>query len=631
MICPYCVEDVPANSQTHDTCKKLKGREFPPFYIDFHGSEGSSDPVILSVVGFGGHGKTVFLCALFDYLDHYLIHVWPKFRAQRLDQESMDTLDANLDKLNKGILPERTGRNFPRPGIFRLRHMPPVISGAKMPPLEDTTILIFDPPGEAFLTENQIVEFASFVKRSNCVLFLIDITSLEGSIASKMAKLLDTYLLGMRRMGIKKESHHMIVVYTKSDDMKVSVPEFEGFLEKHPELRDYLNEQLPKTLANPNDHLSHLEHISKLLEDFTRSELNAGRFINAADDCFASVSYTVVSSLGAAPEKRLNEQGKEEARLTVKMSPRGVVDPLLYVLAKSIKKKVPPLPPVVYKLPPPTLQPWVVAAIVGAVVICILVFVVLLFLWFSGSDDKTQSNTNTPPRTSASPQSVTPTPPPGMTYVPGGEFTMGNASGDVLERPPHNVVVKPFYLDLYEVTREQYARFVKETGRAPPPNWFNGQYPLGTDQRPVTGVNWYDAVAYATWATKRLPTEEEWEFAARGTGAYLYPWGNEFKAGMANVEGYSNGLVDVGTFKGVSPFGVYDMVGNAWEWTSSDLRAYPGGSLSDAGPGGMKVIRGGSWQSRPTQSTATFRRGWGARGESDYSNTGFRCAKNLEH
>jgi formylglycine-generating enzyme required for sulfatase activity len=218
-----------------------------------------------------------------------------------------------------------------------------------------------------------------------------------------------------------------------------------------------------------------------------------------------------------------------------------------------------------------------------------------------------------------------------MTYVPGGQFTMGNPSGDVLERPPHNVVVRPFHLDLYEVTREQYARFVKETGRAPPSNWLNGQYPSGTGQRPVTGVTWYDAVAYATWAQKRLPTEEEWEFAARGTDGYLYPWGNEFKAGMANVEGYSKGLADVGTFKGVSPFGAYDMVGNAWEWTSSDLRAYPGGSLSEIAPGGMKVIRGGSWQSLPTQSTATFRRGWGATGELDYSNTGFRCAKNLEH
>jgi formylglycine-generating enzyme required for sulfatase activity len=515
--------------------------------------------------------------------------------------------------------------------------MPRITGSNKMPPLEDTTLLIYDPPGEAFLTENQIVEFASFVKRSKCLLFLIDITSLGQSIASEMAKLLDTYLLGMRRMGIGKESQHMIVVYTKSDDMKVSVPEFEGFLEKHSELRDHLNEQLPKTLANPIDHLSHLERISKLLEGFTRSELNAGRFINEADDWFASVSYTVVSSLGAAPEQRLNEQGKKEARLTVKMSPRGVVDPLLYVLAKSIKiKKLPPVTRITIEPPTQAFPPWVAIAVIVGIIAFIGVLVLLLLWLFGGSDDKPQSNINTPQRASTSPQraatlSESPTPPSRMTYVPGGEFTMGNAGGDVSERPPHNVVVKPFYLDLYEVTREQYERFVKETGRAPPSNWPNGQYPPGTAQRPVTGVTWYDAVAYATWAGKRLPTEEEWEFAARGTGGYLYPWGNEFKAGMANVDGYSNGLVDVGTFKGVSPFGVYDMIGNAWEWTSSDLRAYPGGSLSEAVPSGMKVIRGGSWQSRPTQATAAFRRGWGATGESDYSNTGFRCAKNLEH
>ncbi|MGB9179747.1 MAG: SUMF1/EgtB/PvdO family nonheme iron enzyme, partial [Pyrinomonadaceae bacterium] len=213
-------------------------------------------------------------------------------------------------------------------------------------------------------------------------------------------------------------------------------------------------------------------------------------------------------------------------------------------------------------------------------------------------------------------------------YVPGGEFTMGSDGGDAYERPPHKVTVKPFFIDAYEVTCEEYARFVKTIGRAPPPNWPGGQYPQGTARHPVTGVTWDDAVAYARWIGKRLPTEEEWEFAARGSDASLiYPWGREWKAGLANASNVSGGgLVDVGTFKGVSPFGAYDMVGNAWEWTASDLKPYPGGQLPVAPMGDLKVIRGGSWKERPEKATATYRGYLLARGSKDYSATGFRCA-----
>jgi formylglycine-generating enzyme required for sulfatase activity len=218
--------------------------------------------------------------------------------------------------------------------------------------------------------------------------------------------------------------------------------------------------------------------------------------------------------------------------------------------------------------------------------------------------------------------------PPRMAYVAGGEFMMGNASGDEYERPPHKVAVKAFYIDQYEVTCEEYAHFVKATGRTPPPGWRNGQYPAGAAQQPVTGVNWDDANAYAKWAGKRLPTEEEWEFAARGTDGRLYPWGQEWKVGMANASGASGGgLADVGTFKGLSPSGAYDMVGNAWEWTASDLKPYPGGQLLEQEPRGLKVIRGGYWGSRITKATTTFRRGWPANGGDDYANTGFRCVR----
>jgi formylglycine-generating enzyme required for sulfatase activity len=632
MICPYCVEDIPPQSKKHATCKKLKDREFPLFYLDFHAEEYSRDPIVLSVVGFAGHGKTVFLCALFDYLDHYLIRVWPNFNNQRLDQDSLTTVDTNLAQLTKGKLPPPTVKNFPWPGIFRPTHLPKTKGTSKMPPLEDTTILIYDPPGEAFLTESEIVEFASFVKRSDCVLFLIDILALKESVPREMAKLLDTYLLGMRRLDIKKRSQHMIVVYTKSDDLKVSVPEFRGFLQEHPDLNDYLNERLPLSLADPDEHLDRLEGISTLLEEFTRTELNAGRFINEANDWFASVSYTVVSSLGAAPEKFLNENGMADQKLTVKMSPRGVADPLLYVLAKSIKKpkQRPPDPP---PLPePPVLT---IALSIGAALLLIILLV--LFTWWIFGTPATGANTSNAPVNLATPKKedlnrakAEPSPPLGMAYVRGGNFMMGTNEGDVYEEPAHPVTVKPFFIDVYEVSCAEYERFVKSAPHPAPKGWLNDKCPPGTAQQPVCNVTWYDAMAYAAWAGKRLPTEEEWEFAARGTDARAYPWGDQWNERMANAAGgASRGIANVGTFKGLSPAGAYDMVGNVWEWTASDLKPYPGGKLPGTPRGELKVIRGGSWREGPDEATTTYRGYLFARASKDYSATGFRCVKDV--
>jgi formylglycine-generating enzyme required for sulfatase activity len=633
MICPYCVEDIPPHSTKHEACTKLKDREFPPFYLDFHAEEYSRDPIVLSVVGFSGHGKTVFLCALFDYLDHYLIRVWPKFFNQRLDQESLTTVDTNLGLLSKGGLPPRTAKNFPRPGIFRPTHLPKTNGASQMPPLEDTTILIYDPPGEAFSTESEIVEFASFVKRSDCVLFLIDILALKDSVPRGMAKLLDTYLLGMRRLGIKKGSQHMIVVYTKSDDLKVSVPEFRGFLEEHPELNDYLNERLPLSLSNPDEHLERLDKISKLLEDFTRTDLNAGRFINEANDWFASVSYTVVSSLGAAPEKFFNEDGTQDEKLTVTMSPRGVADPLLYVLAKSIRQpKQKPLPP--DGQPSSETSCLMIALLIGAALVVIIS--VLLFAWWMVGAKANGDNTSNAPvnlapakREGVSQTKAQPSPPPGMTYVRGGNFMMGINNGDVYEEPAHSVTVKPFFIDVYEVSCGEYERFVKSAPHSPPKGWQSENCQPGMAQAPVYNVTWYDAMAYATWAGKRLPTEEEWEFAARGTDGRAYPWGAQWNERMANVGGVYRGIANVGTFKGVSPAGAYDMVGNVWEWTSSDLKPYPGGQLPGAPRGELKVIRGGSWKEGPEQATTTYRGYLFARSSKDYSATGFRCVKDV--
>jgi serine/threonine-protein kinase len=216
-----------------------------------------------------------------------------------------------------------------------------------------------------------------------------------------------------------------------------------------------------------------------------------------------------------------------------------------------------------------------------------------------------------------------PVPPPGMVLVNGESFLMGSDEGDLDSKPRHSVEVKPFFIDIYEVTCEDYKKFV-DSGHVAPKTWVNGDYPAGSAKHPVTSVSWEDAVAYAQWAGKRLPTEEEWEFAARGKRGLLYPWGNKWKPGCANADNTRSGLSDVGSYECASPFGVQDLIGNAWEWTASNWIAYPGGRLANQPSGPQKVIRGGTWESRPEEAaTATYRVGFGEPGDQ----TGFRCAK----
>jgi hypothetical protein len=179
------------------------------------------------------------------------------------------------------------------------------------------------------------------------------------------------------------------------------------------------------------------------------------------------------------------------------------------------------------------------------------------------------------------------------------------------------------------VTYEQYRKFIDATHHAAPPNWKDGLFPSGFEKIPVTGVTWDDVNAYAEWAGKRLPTEEEWEFAARGSEGLKYAWGNEWRASAANAgESNAGRLVEVGTYPdGKSSAGAMDMIGNAWEWTASDLAAYPGGRLPSQPGKDFKIIRGGSWKEDKSQATATYRGYLVAKGGKDYSATGFRCAR----
>jgi serine/threonine-protein kinase len=216
-------------------------------------------------------------------------------------------------------------------------------------------------------------------------------------------------------------------------------------------------------------------------------------------------------------------------------------------------------------------------------------------------------------------------PPDNMVAVPGGTFWMGRNdispkdSDQSPQWPAHTVTVEAFYIDKTEVSSAEYAQFVRATGHPAPSHWREGNPPAGQERWPVANVSYDDAMAFAAWRSQRdgviyrLPTEEEWEYAARGADpARLYPWGPQWIESYANINTASLEPVDSRP-QGASPWGALNMIGNVWEWTSSEASFYPGNDRSlPPEERGLLVVRGGSCQtpaSGPDAVTATSR-GW---------------------
>ena len=225
-----------------------------------------------------------------------------------------------------------------------------------------------------------------------------------------------------------------------------------------------------------------------------------------------------------------------------------------------------------------------------------------------------------------------------MVTIPAGEFWMGvdGLQGLDDERPRHKVRLDAYAMDLYEVTLGRYALFLASSGRTPPLFWDTVDLHEHA-KRPVIGVDWDDADAFCRWAGKRLPTETEWEHAARGDDGRQYPWGNQTPTSdLANYAlgarfSYSQTLMPVGHYeKGKSPYGIYDLAGNVWEWVQDWYGTnYYEVSEEDnpRGPdqGQFKVLRGGSWSELPKYLLTYGRFKLPPNTRNSY--TGFRCAK----
>lgn len=221
---------------------------------------------------------------------------------------------------------------------------------------------------------------------------------------------------------------------------------------------------------------------------------------------------------------------------------------------------------------------------------------------------------------------------PDMGFVPAGFFTMGRDGGSKEEGPSHRIYLDAFYIDRYEICNDEYRKFVEATGHKPPPFWKNPAY--NAPKLPVVGVMWADADTFCRWANKRLPTEAEWEKAARGADALLYPWGNTFEAQKANIAGDADGFPGIAPVDalpdGKSPFGAFNMIGNAAEWTADFFdpawyHSIPMKNPRGPSAGDRRVIRGGSFKTEMSHATASYRHAFASDSIKEF--IGFRCAK----
>lgn len=255
-----------------------------------------------------------------------------------------------------------------------------------------------------------------------------------------------------------------------------------------------------------------------------------------------------------------------------------------------------------------------------------------------------------------------------MIYFKGGTFMMGSEKGLPNEKPVHEVTVKPFYIDKSPVTVAQFRQFVEVTGYKteaeiygdsgvfnfekqqwellPGATWFKPfgpDGPIAEDNHPVTHVSWNDAMAFAKWAGKRLPTEKEWEYAARSgkNSGEKFSWGNEVSVNGNYFANTWQGTLDapekkdgflftspVGAF-GENEAGVTDMGGNVWQWCANNYKPYPGNNEPVREDPKVKVIRSGSffYDANSDDSFSVSGRSMNSH-ETSLFNTGFRCAKN---
>lgn len=314
MLCPMCLADVTFKQQNVRgvnmyLCPMQEcSQPVPALYVKDYAKY---PPVVVSAVGFRQHGKTVYFAALFHLLKKMrMARHWQQFFTMGLDEESLRIVYENVGMLEGGNLPPATPANFQRPTLVR-------VEGIPLQP--NCTLVCYDTGGESFEKASQLVRNARFVARAKTAMILLSIPDLADP-ARELQKLLNTYIVGMAELGADTRDQHLSVVFTKADQMG-------DRLARWGDLSGYLSDGAIENLAHPQHYYDQMQLVSDRLMTFTRTELEADEFLNATRSYFKSVSFSIVSALGARP------QGSQ---LTVQVMPRRVLDPVLWMIQQSL-------------------------------------------------------------------------------------------------------------------------------------------------------------------------------------------------------------------------------------------------------------------------------------------------------
>lgn len=335
-LCPYCLEDAFINrainedKTLHFSCRNCKS-SIDPLYLK---SYKDYPPIVLNVVGFRAHGKTVFLSALFySFRLFKLNRYWPKFSYLPVNHSSQKLILDNARMLQEGELPEPTQQIFPEPTMILADGLPFVRNGK-------ATLLIYDAAGESFDAPDEMITYAGFVRRASTVFFLINIPRIratnEFDIAGEMDRLLSTYIQGMTTMNARTEKQRLLVIFTCADEMIPRLPE-DNILPgsySNVSLKSYVQED---AIANtevqvPFFHLgpayaARMHTVSEELEKYTRTVLKAENFILNANKHFSSVEYSIISALGFSPQA--------DGLLPATIDSKRLLDPFLWLLQYS--------------------------------------------------------------------------------------------------------------------------------------------------------------------------------------------------------------------------------------------------------------------------------------------------------
>ena len=335
-LCPYCLEEAMIQRTINEdktlsfSCRNCQS-SIDPLYLK---SYKDYPPVVLNVVGFRAHGKTVFLSALFYAFRLFKLNrYWPQFSYLPVNHSSQKLILDNARMLQEGNLPEPTQQIFPEPTMILADGLPFVKNGK-------ATLLIYDAAGESFEAPDEMITYAGFVKRAATVFFLINIPRIrhnnELDISSEMDRLLATYIQGMSTMNAQTKKQRLIVIFTCADEMIPELSDSTIFPDPLSDisLKSYITEdaiantqeQVP-LFESGSDYVAQMHVISNALELYAKSKLRAENFVLTANKHFGSVEYSIISALGFSP------QG--DGMLPATIDSKRLLDPFLWLLQYS--------------------------------------------------------------------------------------------------------------------------------------------------------------------------------------------------------------------------------------------------------------------------------------------------------